>query len=774
LDQIVSERFYDEMRKRNGGQLPDDLRDPREPCRVRPLTKEPRDAEYRRVYREIYNNAVRSQNQAMQAAFQPAGAAVMTCTPGQPCPPQRQPCLHRRLTVKCGHAAHDYQLLMTSNLDGPATTQGIRKSGGAWLPPPVLEVVAGDVQADRIELTAKLDQGPCDRHKGNRIFDAPRIKPVLQSDNALAFEARFHKYGFWESLWPAHVKPVVHKISLHTCRGDPYHVTVHVYPDITWDAKLSLAFDTTKSLRHIIDEQGRERFKPGDLSLLTIDAKLKRTWNGKSEETGTSDPKLRQTTRLCEWIWEKICFFLPRFLDLLGTKFTMKSKVELSGNWGWKEIPGSWRCGFGGKVKISLKPLLEISIEQDVTDALLKALAAIPAVSPVALKLIELRETCKRLRREYEQAEEQEPAIPAETPSAETPEDAAARIARNRQAGMPAVVGQPQRYSEAEKTPYSEERPMDPARKQKLIDDVGSASSRPVDKAVKGARMGYFFGGVYLIVTGSVGFDAEWAKPHDGNEWNTGDCSANTSIEFQVLTRVEAKFKGQFWRVETSSSAVLEAGAKAGLKAENIKAFAHLDQLFVECKLTFTGLTVRGIASVNGNVRMASKTPPPPAAPVGTHTEESKTGNTTETVKRTDFQNLALSAGRAGGLNPVAAANAAWKEGVTYEKKKTVEDKEKNEQGYEYTKVKKETTTGVSAMKGGGVTGKASASFEWVVIPPKVWNYTDRPDPALPRDCPRGAFLVYPPFAKRKEDPTEMESLEGINPPHPAAVGPLG
>ena len=44
---------------------------------------------------------------------------------------------------------------------------------------------------------------------------------------------------------------------------------------------------------------------------------------------------------------------------------------------------------------------------------------------------------------------------------------------------------------------------------------------------------------------------------------------------------------------------------------------------------------------------MASKTPPPVVGPVGTYTEESKSGTTTETVKRTDFQQLATNAARA-------------------------------------------------------------------------------------------------------------------------------
>jgi hypothetical protein len=415
---------------------------------------------------------------------------------------------------------------------------------------------------------------------------------------------------------------------------------VDAYPDLKWEVGIEATFDTSGFWKDSEkEENGRKVLKLDERKgkqAFTIEPKIKRTYNGEGpKEVGYSHKaELDKILGVMNWAAEKLEWLLVGLYDLTGTKFSFKSKIGLSGTWGWEEVKGQWKCGFGGNVKLSFDPLFETTIDMDITDVILTLLATgVPATAPVVMRIKGWRASQRGARLRYSASGDQKAA-------------------------------------------------------------------------------GYVIGGVYLKVTGGIGFELKWDKKAEEEKWKRDAVAGKVYIDIDIRCSLEGKGKVKFWRLEGSAGATLEVGAKSGVKAEDIKADEKNGQMMLGCRITFNGITLRGLAAGDANIKWGSKEEEEEGwqhTHEGGYTSEAESG---ESKTKSGFSGSYGAEGASLKYTPAGG---------------NVETKDKTAGGQEYTKKKTESSVEGSANKqGAGVKG--SYNIEYTVWAPKTWNNTDEVD----------------------------------------------
>jgi hypothetical protein len=401
--QAVDKAFYEQAAANNGGELPDDLKDSGgAPRKLDP--KKPSDAGYIKSYKALLKSMTPSAAVPKVRASQPA---CVLCG-GNPMSPPLDPskeCRHESLIVRCDHKGRKVEI------------QDMREYVE-------LQVVAGpDKEPDTIVCETKLVEGPCDLHT-DRVLDVTPQLPLdmvkSSTSQKLEFEARstpISADNFFKYFWPTGPDLCTHyRVTALTCMGDPLVVPVVAYPDIAWDVSIEGGVELTTDWVKKRKKRRRKRsvIVQEEEQVLSIKPQVKWTYDGiertlaleGSSESDTSPGKhkgLRKVLNVMDWVSDKVAHFLPMMFQLTDTECTLKSNVKFGGKWNWEELDDSPYCGFGGEVSLEFDPLLEIGVEQDITDLVLEGIGtACPALRPAVIVLRKWRRKQKNVKEKYD------------------------------------------------------------------------------------------------------------------------------------------------------------------------------------------------------------------------------------------------------------------------------------------------------------------------------------------------------------------------------------
>lgn len=392
----VDKQFYAKVSADNGGKLPDDLKGPDgAPRRLDP--DNPMDAGYISVYKDLMAAGAPSTATPNVAVTQPA---CMLCggSPSSPPIDPTSPCRHQSLTVRCDH-------------------KGRQVSIDEMLQAVELQVVAGpDKNADKISCETTTLEGPCPVHTNNILDVTPQVPPGSVSPSSstkLEFDARSTPISggnFFKFFWPTgHTLLRHYKVSAVSCNGEPLEVAVVAFPDISWNVGLTASFDSNLLWSHEHDKESNTLFynKRGGDQIFKLTPTVSWKYDGKTHKLSPSvQKKLKRAVSVLNWVGEKIEYFVPIFAELTGTKFTIKSKVTIEGKWDWQELDGPY-CGFGGQVKLSLDPLMELKVKQDITKFILNGIAvACPPAAPATRAIITWIEQNKAAKKGYKKMDQ--------------------------------------------------------------------------------------------------------------------------------------------------------------------------------------------------------------------------------------------------------------------------------------------------------------------------------------------------------------------------------
>jgi|GEM_PF-2374084 len=267
-------------------------------------------------------------------------------------------CDLKTLTLKCAHAERGY-VLEVGGLD----EKGQRLD--------TLEVTSGP-DGDEIEAVTALEKPYCTRHleqplilpKGSLegLAATPSsAKAGFKVEPALSLREQLSRNPF-ALLWPQFAAKNEYRLLGPTC-GLTRSAKVVVYPDLHWKISLGISLD---------NDNKQNRWAPKS------EPKLEVTYGGKPLDYGARLAAYLKTAltaaETAAEIVDKSSVLLKKWA---GAELrVLMPNITISGEWGWKEIPGSWKAGYEMKVSAAFSPLVGLGFELDIIATLLSAVGS--------------------------------------------------------------------------------------------------------------------------------------------------------------------------------------------------------------------------------------------------------------------------------------------------------------------------------------------------------------------------------------------------------------
>jgi uncharacterized Zn-binding protein involved in type VI secretion len=271
------------------------------------------------------------------------------------------------LALTCGHGDRAYTLQA-----GKVDEKGQRLD--------TLEVVCGP-EGDRLEVVTELQKPYCPRHVETPIIVSKgtvegltpgptKASAKFKAEPALSLREQLTRDPF-ALLWPHSVETNVYNVLAPTC-GLTRAAKVVVYPDLHWEIGLGIALGRdSKKRRWSTEGSAKIKVKYGAFSL-DYSQKITQYVKTALSAAKTAAAIIDKTSHaLDRWTGSKLEPQLPN--------------LEISGEWGWREVAKSWRAGYELKVSAAFDPLIGLSFELDIIAAILAAVG-----SPLAAKLKKL------------------------------------------------------------------------------------------------------------------------------------------------------------------------------------------------------------------------------------------------------------------------------------------------------------------------------------------------------------------------------------------------
>jgi hypothetical protein len=410
--QRVDDAFYAQVKAENGGTLPPDLigRD----GKPRKLTMSPRDRAYRkqwtalaakmRTSKAVAKKPVTSPcipcaaakalqkkpvilpgirgkpvNVGSVLALEPASHAVASASanPKGETAAKTEPCKHETLTVQCGHGERGFKIQLPAAAGEDAPDQ--------------LEVI--DDGDEKITCTAKITGGPCGAmHKG-KVFDLnPEHEARRNGDGEMVFDATYDsdlRHASFSDLFPPGKRrsPATFHISTDTCQQEQaLSATVMVYPQVDWNLDISLGIGGQGSVKDKDGVPTEDRS-----SELEFSGSVAVTTQGLKHEFGIEiNHELQQALKFADLACQTAEFMWTVANDIGGIEVTFDyPHLSFAGNWGWREIEGSPKCGYSYDWKLGLSPLVGAEFKVDILSFLITKFAGIGQIIERIRKSIE-------------------------------------------------------------------------------------------------------------------------------------------------------------------------------------------------------------------------------------------------------------------------------------------------------------------------------------------------------------------------------------------------
>ena len=316
------------------------------------------------------------------------------CSMQAPAPPvlDSEPCKHQDLTMTCSHG----RVAGSKQPGGIIVNESVSTSGLAATP--YLEVIAGPVKkGDDVTIETSILEGPCYSHQ-DVIMDW-QSKPLVPSDeksksNETLVLAVHSNPIDWDNLigyfWLPWVPKRKYVVNASSCTGVSTVGEIVAIPDISWDVSIKVGFDSAAFWVNQLDRDEDVVVYNQDqgTSVFTFEPNVKWKYDGDQKNLGT---KIQKTLKKAMGPLDYLAQIIERvnnlLYDLSGTQIDVKHQTEVTGSWQWKEIPGKCTCGLKCDLKLSLDPLLEVTVTQNITAAILALLAKVPQTAPVGIPL---------------------------------------------------------------------------------------------------------------------------------------------------------------------------------------------------------------------------------------------------------------------------------------------------------------------------------------------------------------------------------------------------
>lgn len=262
-------------------------------------------------------------------------------------------CDLQTLTLKCGHAERGF-VLQVGELDATGVKAG------------TLEVVAGP-DGDEIEVTTALSKPYCTKHLERPIVVSrgaieglaatpPSATGKFKAEPVALFREQLRRNPF-ALLWPQFAEKNTYNVLAPTC-GLTRSAKVVVYPGLHWEVSLGLGLGRdVKKRKWSSEREAKIQVKYGNFHL-DYGQKLTQYINTALSAAETAAGIIDKTSHaLDRWAGAKLKPLLPN--------------IEITGEWGWREVPGDWRAGYELKVTAEFSPLIGLSFELDIITAIL-------------------------------------------------------------------------------------------------------------------------------------------------------------------------------------------------------------------------------------------------------------------------------------------------------------------------------------------------------------------------------------------------------------------
>jgi hypothetical protein len=390
--QNVDAAFYSEVKRENGGKLPDNLKDAN--GNPRKLTLSPKDKAYRKKWlalRDAMTNSRAVPRKSVKEVCIPCmlkaaaalippivlpakmdGRPVKLQPVGEPATkpvPKHQkqekiPCKHETLTIACAHAGErGFEL----QFPGKDEAEGGNESSA-------LEVI--DNGREQIVCSTRIVAGVCSPIHEHKVFDVyPDDSVVRKTNSELVFRAvhdeDFDQLSFWDLFNPSRAQtPRQYDIRTQTCQHEQsLSATVLVYPQLDWEIGVSFGWSADETISSL----GDGVYELDDSGKWKLSGSVALTQCGKRREFGQEFS--RDLKRKLEWA--EMAFNAVEFMTMVADKTgTVRLNFiyptcSIVYRCGWQEIEDSPKCGYANHWEINASPLLGATISVDVLDLLI-------------------------------------------------------------------------------------------------------------------------------------------------------------------------------------------------------------------------------------------------------------------------------------------------------------------------------------------------------------------------------------------------------------------
>lgn len=267
-------------------------------------------------------------------------------------------CVTELLEVTCGHGSRSFQLIWPGETP-PAV----------GVPATVLQVTAPPEESDRISAKISFKKDECMDH-----FLNPLTVDTAEFDCAtrtrLAFDARCdaHYDGILgiRHFWPQPAILSIYTITVNACHpaaAEP--VTVEVFPDIQWQASLTLGFQTERKTTEDPPVHESGLVLKGEISVTRGASQL--------QVELEANAGLMKVFYMLN-IFKRFSDYVMKGLCKLGgveLKFLWPT-LKLNGSWGYQENPDTNAVEFPVDLTVGLDPLIGIEGKVDILVPLCK------------------------------------------------------------------------------------------------------------------------------------------------------------------------------------------------------------------------------------------------------------------------------------------------------------------------------------------------------------------------------------------------------------------
>ena len=335
--------------------------------------------------------------------------ATCHCSKFETLPPERppEPCNNFGIEAQCSHGRQAKSQLESSGFVSALVV------ADPMAFTPYLEVVAGPKKkGDKVTFKTTVTEGPCGYH-AMKVFDwasQPTFEAkeeVSRSDTQLVLDMHSEPID-WDNVmgyfWLPWAPRRKYNVNANTCNHSTSLVRVDVLPDIEWNVSLTFSLDTALFYKHVQnnDEKRVDLNVQQGTSVFQIIPDVKWVYDGETRSLGPKFQKsLEESLSVLNWAISKLRSITDELYLKTGTRIKFRHQTKLEGDWKWKEIPGSNLAGLECSATLTFDPLIEITLTQNITKAILVFLQG-TAAAPVAIPLNKAYTAMERRKLNYE------------------------------------------------------------------------------------------------------------------------------------------------------------------------------------------------------------------------------------------------------------------------------------------------------------------------------------------------------------------------------------